>query len=61
MSAAEVRDRTGRLLLTAGEQITDRALRVLRMWGVEEIDVEGAVDPPGPPVGHPTSAVFEGD
>ncbi len=50
VTAAEVRDRTGRLLLTAGQQVTGRALRVLRTWGVAEIDVEGAVDPPASPV-----------
>jgi hypothetical protein len=37
--AAEVRDRTGRLLMVAGQEVSDRALRVLRMWGVAEIDV----------------------
>lgn len=38
---AEVRDRMGRLLMNAGQEITGRALRVFRMWGVAEIDVEG--------------------
>ena len=39
--AAEVRDRMGRLLMTAGQELSDRALRVFRMWGVTEIHVEG--------------------
>jgi len=40
--AGDVRDTTGRLLLRAGQEVTERALRVLRMWGVAEVDVEGA-------------------
>jgi hypothetical protein len=40
--ATEVRDRTGRLLMTGGQELTDRALRIFRMWGVVEIDVQGA-------------------
>jgi F0F1-type ATP synthase epsilon subunit len=39
--ATEVRDRTGRLLMAGGQELTDRALRIFRMWGVVEIDVQG--------------------
>jgi hypothetical protein len=39
--AADVHDRTGRRLMVAGQETDDRALRVLRMWGVAELDVVG--------------------
>ncbi len=47
----EVRDRSGRLLLGGGHEITDKALKILRMWGVSEVDIEGletAVEPVDP-------------
>jgi hypothetical protein len=34
-------DRSGRLLLPAGSELTDKRLRILRAWGVFEADVEG--------------------
>jgi hypothetical protein len=37
----DVRDRRGRLLLSAGQEVTSQALRVFRMWGVTELDVNG--------------------
>lgn len=39
---ADVKDRRGRLLLTAGHELTTHALRVFRMWGVTGLDVAGA-------------------
>lgn len=39
--AAAVTDRSGRMLLAAGAEITAKNLRTLRTWGVLEVDVEG--------------------
>jgi hypothetical protein len=39
--AAEVKDRSGRVLLGPGQEITEKNLRVFRIWGVLEADVEG--------------------
>ncbi|MBP9020796.1 MAG: hypothetical protein KBG01_04635 [Syntrophobacterales bacterium] len=33
-------DRSGRILLGAGEEITDRHLRIFKMWGVTEAAVK---------------------
>lgn len=43
----EIRDRSGRLLLPAEAQVTDAAIRVLKMWGITDIHVqqEGEDDP----------------
>ncbi len=38
---ADVVAREGRLLLTAGTALTESHLRVLSMWDVAEVDVEG--------------------
>ncbi len=37
----DVRDRTGRMLLGAGVDLTSKHLRILRMWGVIEVSVAG--------------------
>lgn len=39
--AADVVDRSGRVLLRSGSTIEDRHLRILVMWGVTEVDVAG--------------------
>ena len=39
--AAEVKDRSGRILLGPGQEITEKNLRVFRIWGVLEADVQG--------------------
>ncbi len=39
--AAPVKDRAGRVLLASGQEITDKALRIFRMWGVTEAEIEG--------------------
>jgi hypothetical protein len=41
--AADVKDRTGRVLLAAGVTITEKHLRIFKMWGVTEADVRGVV------------------
>lgn len=42
--AADVRDRTGRMLLGAGAPLTDKHLTIFRTWGVAEADIEGVDD-----------------
>lgn len=39
--AAEVHDRTGRILLGPGEALTEKHLMIFRTWGVAEADIEG--------------------
>jgi hypothetical protein len=39
--AGDVKDQTGRVLLTAGHEVTERHVRIFRMWGVIEADIEG--------------------
>ncbi|THB62846.1 MAG: HDOD domain-containing protein [Desulfovibrio sp.] len=39
--ARDVKDRNGRLLLNAGLELTDKHLRVLRIWGVTEAHIQG--------------------
>ena len=36
----DVKERTGRILLRAGTEITDRHMNILRTWGVSEVDIE---------------------
>ena len=35
----DVKDRSGRLLVRSGSELTERSLRVLRTWGVVEVRV----------------------
>jgi HD-like signal output (HDOD) protein len=39
--AQDVRDRNGRLLIRVGNPLTDGHVRILKIWGVVEIDVVG--------------------
>ncbi|UCF90663.1 MAG: HDOD domain-containing protein [Desulfobacterales bacterium] len=39
--AAEVRDITGRLLLTKGKRINPGHIRILKMWGITEVNIAG--------------------
>ena len=39
--AAEVSDKSGRLLLGAGGVIEDKHLRIFRTWGIVEADIDG--------------------
>lgn len=43
---ADIRDKCGRMLLRAGETLTERSLRVLRIWGVTEAQVQGHGEDP---------------
>jgi hypothetical protein len=42
--ASHARDPNGRLLLPAGEEITDKNIRTLKAWGIAEVDIEGDED-----------------
>ncbi len=42
--ASDVIERSGRVLLRTGTEITERHLDILRKWGVVEVDALGAVD-----------------
>lgn len=37
----DIINRTGLVLLKAGEEITERHLRILRTWGITEADIKG--------------------
>jgi len=39
--AADVKDRHGHVLLRVGETLTEKALKIFRMWGVTDLDVAG--------------------
>jgi hypothetical protein len=39
--ATEVKDRSGRVLLSAGSEVTEKVLRIFKMWGVTEADIQG--------------------
>ena len=37
----DVKDRMGRILLASGQEISEKALRVFKMWGVTEAEIQG--------------------
>jgi hypothetical protein len=39
--AADVKDRSDRILLAAGQEITEKHLRIFKMWGVIGVSVQG--------------------
>jgi len=41
---SDVLDRSGRLLLKSGTELTDRHLYILRTWGIVEVDIAGMED-----------------
>jgi len=40
--AAEVKDRGGRVLLAAGQEISEKHLKIFKTWGVTDANIEGA-------------------
>lgn len=40
--AGDVRDRNNRVLLAAGQEITEKHVKIFKMWGVTDADVKGA-------------------
>ncbi|MCK4709101.1 MAG: hypothetical protein KAU21_10830, partial [Gammaproteobacteria bacterium] len=41
--AIDVKDRSGRVLLSAGTKLTEKTIKIIKSWGVMEIDVLGDV------------------
>ncbi len=39
--AADVTDRGGRTLLASGQEIAEKHMRIFKMWGVLEVNVQG--------------------
>jgi hypothetical protein len=39
--AKDVKDRNGRVLLSAENELTDKHLKIFKMWGVTEADIQG--------------------
>jgi hypothetical protein len=39
--AADVQDRNGRTLLVKGIEISDKHIRIFKMWGITEADIQG--------------------
>ena len=39
--ARDAKDLNGRVLLVAGKEITEKHLRVLKIWGVSEAEIQG--------------------
>jgi hypothetical protein len=42
--ASHAKDPNGRLLLPAGEKISDKHIRTLMAWGITEVNIEGNED-----------------
>ena len=38
---SDVKDKKGRLLIPAGNELSDRHCQALKMWGVTSLDIEG--------------------
>lgn len=53
--ASDVKDRNGRVLLSAGSEITERHLRIFKMWGILTVQVHGGEkeEPPLPKTSAP--------
>jgi len=45
VTAAEVKDRTGRTLLAPGQTITAKNLKTLKSWGITDVNVEDSEMP----------------
>lgn len=37
----DLKDRSGLVLLRSGHEVTEKHLRILKMWGIMEADIEG--------------------
>ena len=46
ITATEVKDRTGRILLASGKTITSKHLKVLKTWGITEINIMSSKESP---------------
>jgi len=43
VAASDVKDRSGRTLLAAGTELTEKTIKIIKSWGVVEIDVVGEI------------------
>ena len=41
VTASDIKERSGRVLLAEGSKISEKHLRVVRMWGITEADIKG--------------------
>lgn len=41
--AIDVKDRSGRVLLSAGTKLTEKTIKIIKSWGVMEVDVLGEI------------------
>ena len=41
VTASEVKDPRGRIILGTGQELTEKHLRIFKMWGIVEADIEG--------------------
>jgi len=48
--ADDVKDKSGRILLTAGQKVTDKHLKIFKMWGILEADITDNKDDGAPKV-----------
>jgi len=46
VAASEVKDRSGRILLSAGTEFTDKTIKMIKSWGVVEVEIVGNVAEP---------------
>ena len=46
VTATEVKDRTGRTLLASGKTITSKHLKVLKTWGIAEVNIMSSKESP---------------
>lgn len=46
--AADVNNLNGALMVAQGTVLTERHLRILKMWGIESIEIAGGEDEPTP-------------
>ncbi len=46
VTATAVKDRTGRILLASGKTITSKHLKVLKTWGITEINIMSSNESP---------------
>jgi len=42
--STDVKDRSGRILLSANTELTDDNIKIIKSWGVVEIDIKGEVN-----------------
>ena len=46
VAASDVKDRSGRTLLATGTELTEKTIKIIKSWGVVEVDIVGDVPEP---------------